>query len=260
MTITDNDQYFQNWPFSVSEEDRQQPEEAERIEFLESVYSDGFEACRDAESQTYYSAKSKLRVGNITLRGVRDRWQIELHEGIERRLTAYIIGFNAAGGAVRAWLNGCSVSEILEGIKESLTNPYKTGNGYTVYDATDEQHWPFPVSEGDSQRPEEIEKIEFLERAYSEGFDVYRVCREEVRYTATSPLGVGHIEKQKRGNCWQLRVSGGGQQLMAFVTEFRVAGAAVRACLNGQSVSDILEDINEYLIIPPKSTCSYRLD
>ena len=250
---------FQYWPFPVSEIEKSIPEEAEKIEFLKSAYLEGFDVYRDFKGDSYYCARFEARVGDITRRG-KTRWQIQLHEGIEERLFAYVTEFKVAGEAVKAWLTGCPLNEITEYVSKYLTSRASLESSINVYDPNDEQHWPFPINEENKKRPEEAEKIKFLEDAYSDGFDAYRVCRDEVRYTATSPLGIGHIVKAKKGNCWQLRVSGGGKQLMAFVTEFRAAGEAVRACLKGSSMSEILKDIDQYLIIPPKSKTSYKLN
>jgi hypothetical protein len=250
---------YQYWPFPISELDRELPGGMEKIKFLEDVHSDGFEAYRDPpEKFDYYVVQFELRVGSIMQRGLRNRWEVKLREGIETRFTAYVTEFRVAGEAVRKWLKGGTVSEIFEDITGYLTPRPEPQSSYKVYEV--EQYWPFLVSEEDRQRPEEAEKIEFLESVYANGFKVYRMCEEQVRYTAISQSHVGHIQAMERGNSWRLTLSGDEQRLMAFVTDFKIAGSAVKAWLNGRAISDILEDIKEYLTIPPKYKFSYKLD
>jgi hypothetical protein len=261
MNTAGGNQYYQYWPFPVNEEDRQRSGIAEKIEFLESIYSDGFEAYQDPKSPTYYVGKSKVRAGSILERGTRDRWSLSLTESIEPRLTALVTNFSVAGTAVRNWLNGYSASEILNDINSYLISSSKSDNVYTIYDPDDEKYWPFSVSEADRQRPEISEKIEFLEKAYSDGFETYQVCRDqEHRYVAKSQSCIGYIEEWGEGNFWNLAMFGNEQRFTAYVVNFRIAGQALINWLNERKISSIIEDINEYLIIPPGFTSSYTLE
>jgi hypothetical protein len=131
MTQTDNDQY---WPFQISEEDNQLPEKAEKIEFLESTYSEGFEAYRESGGLDFYGAKSKSRSGYIMQRARRNRWEFVLSENGDERLTAFVTNFKVAGTAVRAWLNERSVSDILDDVNGYLTIPPGLKFSYAVYD------------------------------------------------------------------------------------------------------------------------------
>jgi hypothetical protein len=264
MTKTDHYQY---WPFPVSETDKQSLEEAEKIEFLKSAYFDGFKAYREVPGESLYGAKSNTRSGIIVQRSFRNnRWEFRLDENIERRLIAFVTDFRIAGTALKDWLNGRSVNEILIDIKEYLIISPGTKGGYTVYDPKDEQHWPFPLSEADKQSPDEAAKIEFLESIYSDGFEVYRVRREkeQERYVARFQSYLGSITQwgSKKGKgeiCWQFSAFDGHKQLTAFITDFRVAGTALRALLNGRSVNDTLEDIKEYLTVPLGFSESYTI-
>jgi hypothetical protein len=259
MATTHRYTCYQYWPFPISNLDRELPGGMEKIKFLEDVYSDGFEAYRDPPDKfDYYVVRSKSHIGSILQRGLRNRWEIELTENGETRFKAYVTEFRVAGEEVRKWLNGGTVSEILEDITGYLTPRSGSRSSYKVYEV--EQYWPFPVSEKDRQRPEEAEKREFLESVYADGFKVYRMCKEQVRYTANAQSRTGHIQAMERGNCWRLTLSGDEQRFMAFMTDFKIAGAAVRAWLHGRAVSDILEDIKEYLTIPPKYKFSHTLD
>jgi hypothetical protein len=267
MTSMNDDQRGNRyWPFPVGETDRLFPELAEKIEFLEGVYSDGFKAYWALPEQSIYGASSKTRSGMIVQRGRKNRWEFRLDENIEQRLTAFITDFEVAGTAVRAWLNGRSVNDILEDIKEYLTLLSGLKTSYTVYDKKDEKHWPFTVSEEERQRPGVAKKIEFLESVYSDGFEVYRVHRESKRerYVAKSQSRLGFIvewtpEKGKE-IFWEFGVSESGRQgFTAFLTDFKVAGTALRAWLNGRSATDILEDIKEYLTVPSGCNESFIL-
>jgi hypothetical protein len=138
--MTDSNQHFQYWPFPVSEEEKQLPEEAVKIEFLESVYSDGFKAYRDCGGLDCYGAKSKSRSGVILQRARRNRWEFRLYdlndnENVDRRLTAFVTDFRVAGTALRTWLNERSVNDILNDINGYLTVPPGLDGSYTVHDA-----------------------------------------------------------------------------------------------------------------------------
>jgi hypothetical protein len=261
MTTTYRYPNFQYWPFPVSDEEKQSPEKIVKIKFLENAYSEGFEAYREPPDKLdYYVACSKSRTGCIVQRGIRNRWEFTLSEYIETRFTAYVTEFRIAGEAVRAWLNGGTVNEIFDNIKDHLAVLSGAQSSYKVYEV--EQYWPFPISEEEKQSPEAMEKIDFLERIYSEGFEAYRKSQDEVRYTAKSQVRLGHISAWKWGPCWRIELFDydNDQKLTAFVAEFRVAASAVRACLNRLPLHEILEDIKEHLIVPPKLKWSYKLE
>jgi hypothetical protein len=67
MSTTENNSYFRPWPFPVSDEDKQSPEEAQKIEFLESIYSDGFEVyrVRREKEQERYGAQFHPYLGSV---------------------------------------------------------------------------------------------------------------------------------------------------------------------------------------------------
>ena len=120
MTSTDRYQY---WPFPISEEERQIPEQAEKLDFLQDVYSDGFQCYRAVRGLDNYCAYSESRTGIILQRGPKTRWQLLLHEGEETCFSALVTTFKVAGTAVRAWLDGRTTNEILEDVKEYLVSP-----------------------------------------------------------------------------------------------------------------------------------------
>ncbi len=120
MTSTDRYQY---WPFPISEEERQIPEQAEKLDFLQDAYSDGFQSYREVRGLDNYGAYSESRSGCILQRGRKNRWEFLLHEGDETCFSALVTTFKVAGAAVRAWLNGRTTQEILEDVKEYLISP-----------------------------------------------------------------------------------------------------------------------------------------
>jgi hypothetical protein len=136
--MTDSNQYCQYWPFFVSEEEKQLPEEAAKIEFLENVYADGFEAYRDSGGLDCYGAKSKTRSGVILQRARKNLWEFRLYdlndtdESVDRKLTAFVTDFRVAGSALRVWLNGQSESNILEKVNEYLVIPPGLKYSYTL--------------------------------------------------------------------------------------------------------------------------------
>ncbi|MEE3719722.1 hypothetical protein V2H45_23555 [Tumidithrix elongata RA019] len=120
MTSTNDYQY---WPFPVSEEERQIPEQAEKLDFLQDAYLDGFESYRAVRGMDDYGANSELRSGYILQRGRQNRWEFLLGEGNKTRFSALVTSFKVAGAGVRAWLSGRTTSDILEDVKEYLISP-----------------------------------------------------------------------------------------------------------------------------------------
>ena len=123
------------WPFPVSEEDRQSYELAEKIEFLESIYSDGFKAYWALPEQSIYGASSPSRSGMIVQRGRKNKWEFRLDENLKQTSTAFVDDFKVASKALRGWLNGQTLDEILEEIKDNLTLLPGLKTSYTIYRA-----------------------------------------------------------------------------------------------------------------------------
>jgi hypothetical protein len=135
MTGKDSYRY---WPFQVEAEVRQLPEVAEKVEFLEGIYSDGFKAFQEVPGESFYGALSETRSGEIIQRSFRNnRWELRLSENFERRLVAFVTDFSVAGKALRAWLNGRSVDEILQDIREYLTLLSGVKDSYTIFSSDD---------------------------------------------------------------------------------------------------------------------------
>ncbi|TYQ30101.1 hypothetical protein [Pseudanabaena sp. UWO310] len=120
MTSTND---YQFWPFPVSEEERQIPEQAEKLDFLQDVYSDGFESYRAVHGLDDYGANSESRSGYILQRGRKNRWEFLLLEGGDILFSALVNCFKVAGAALRAWLSGRTTNDILENVKEYLISP-----------------------------------------------------------------------------------------------------------------------------------------
>jgi len=78
-----------------------------------------------------YGARSKEREGCMLERG-RDRREVRLAEGDQRRLLAFINGFATAGDAVKHWLGGACPTEIVELISDSLVTPPGAEASYIV--------------------------------------------------------------------------------------------------------------------------------
>jgi hypothetical protein len=114
---------YQYWPFPVSEEERQIPEQDEKLKFLESAYSDGFESYRTFQGLDNYGANSKSRSVYILQRGRKNRWEFLLSEDSNLCLSALVNDFGIAGEAVRAWLNEGSTIDIIDDINKYLINP-----------------------------------------------------------------------------------------------------------------------------------------
>jgi hypothetical protein len=115
-----NNANYEYWPFSVSQDEKLLPEQAEKLEFLESAYLDGFESYRAVQGLDDYGAKSTSRSGYILQRGRKNRWEFLLWQGDKIKFSALVTNFKVAGIAVRAWLNEQAISEIIETINEHL--------------------------------------------------------------------------------------------------------------------------------------------
>jgi hypothetical protein len=131
--------YYQYWSFTISEEDRKLPKYNELIEFFESIDSDGFKVYWELPGESLYGAKAETRSGEIIQRSfTNNRWELSLSEKLRPRLTAFVSDFRAAGIALRGWLNGQSVNDILEDINEHLTLLSGLKSTHTIYDPKDE--------------------------------------------------------------------------------------------------------------------------
>jgi hypothetical protein len=132
--------HYQYWPFPVGEEEeRKLPEYAELIEFFEGIYSDDFKVYWELPGESFYGAKAETRSGEIIQRSfTKSRWELNLSEKLRPRLTAFVDDFRTAGIALRGWLNGQSVTDILEGINEHLTLLSGLKSSYTIYDSKNE--------------------------------------------------------------------------------------------------------------------------
>lgn len=91
-----------------------------KVTFLKTRYDDGYESFRFGIND--YGARSKEREGCILERG-RNRWEIRLAQGNERRLLAFVSDFSVAGGAVRQWLAGACAKGIAQNISSCLVTP-----------------------------------------------------------------------------------------------------------------------------------------
>jgi hypothetical protein len=247
--------YFEYWPFPINEAEKTSQEELEKFEFLKDIYFDGFKAYREIGKWDEYATESETRKGFISRRGVKNRWELNLSEA-GSRLTAFVNNFSVAGEAVKEWLNGNQISDILENIKDYLIIPSKLGSSYIVYGI--QQYWPFPFCEEEKQRSELIEKIDFLQSAYLDGFKAYRDTQKQVRYGAKSQSREGYIQKAEKGNLWEFKLLDIDQEhFRALVTDFVIAGQAVKMWLSGRSINDVFEIINNYLAIPSGLQASY---
>jgi hypothetical protein len=111
---------YDYWPFAVATADASMPQEDDKVTFLKAAYDDGYESFRFGIND--YGARSKEREGCILERG-RNRWEIRLAQGNERRLLAFVNDFSVAGQAVKRWLVGASAKEIVQNISSSLVSP-----------------------------------------------------------------------------------------------------------------------------------------
>lgn len=123
------------------------------------------------------------------------------------------------------------------------------------------QYWLFPISEEDGRKlPNYVELIEFFAGIYADGAKVYWELPRETFYGAETETRSGHIiQRSFTRSRWQLDLFEKRRpRLTAYVDDFRTAGIALRAWLNGQSINNIFEDINEHLILlgGQKSSCT----
>jgi hypothetical protein len=128
--------YRQYWPFPITELENQSSGEMEKIDFLQNVCSDGFAAYRTVGIWDEYGVESKSRSGFVIRRGLKNRWEFELFaKDAGPQLTAFVTSFEVSGTALRDWLNGRSVSEILEDINKYLAVlPGAKRSSYTLYE------------------------------------------------------------------------------------------------------------------------------
>lgn len=111
---------YQYWPFAVVSAEGLAPQGCDQVAFLRATHAQGYESFRFGMND--YGAKSSEREGCILERG-RNRWEIRLALGEERRLVAYVNEFSAAAEAVTQWLQGACAKDILHSIAERLETP-----------------------------------------------------------------------------------------------------------------------------------------
>jgi hypothetical protein len=255
---------YRVWPFQTSKQDIQKFGIAEKIAFLEGSHAKGFEAYWMPQGYEY-GANTQSRSGCTVQLIYESIWELILKENSNRRLTAFTDNFQIAGQAIISWLSGQSSENILENIDKYLIVPPELSYSHKIYDAdtsSHRQYWPFAITKAENQFPEEIEKIEFLKNVYDDSFAAYRMVEEWDHYGVESESRSGIVIRRGIKNRWEFRLyaEGKGTQLTAFVTSFEVSGTALRAWLNGRSVSEILEDINKHLaVLPGKERSSYKV-
>ncbi len=111
---------YDYWPFAVATAAPVAFPEDDKVTFLKAAYDDGYESFRFGIND--YGARSKEREGCILERG-RNRWEIRLAQGNERRLLAFVNNFSVAGHAVKRWLAGERAEQIVRDISSSLMTP-----------------------------------------------------------------------------------------------------------------------------------------
>lgn len=111
---------YDYWPFPVATADAAVSQEDDKVVFLKSAFEDGYESFRFGIND--YGARSHEREGCILERG-RNRWEVRLAQGNERRLLAFVNAFTAAGEAVKQWLGGACAKEIVRNLASSLVIP-----------------------------------------------------------------------------------------------------------------------------------------
>lgn len=124
------------------------------------------------------------------------------------------------------------------------------------------QYWPFSVGEEEERKlPEYAELIEFFKGIHSDGFKVYWELPGESLYGAKGETRSGEIiQRSFTKSRWEINLSEKFRpRFTAFVDDFRTAGIALRSWLNGQSTTNILEDVNEHLTLLSGLKSSYTI-
>ncbi|MCH8921768.1 MAG: hypothetical protein IIA67_01325 [Planctomycetes bacterium] len=117
------------WPFSVEPAASRSPQETEKVEFFETACDNGYESFRFGIND--YGARSQAREGCILERG-RNKWEIRLAEGEQRRLSAFVDDFKSAGQAIQQWLDGSPVRRIVHDIHDRLITPPGAEASYVI--------------------------------------------------------------------------------------------------------------------------------
>lgn len=126
---------YEYWPFPVSDADTNAPDYADKISFLKSATEVGAESYKFGMNN--YGAKTTTRSGIILERG-RRRWEIRLSEDEVRRLSAFTQCFAVAGASVKTWLQGNTVSCVLEQLREHLVVPPGLSESYVVHESEED--------------------------------------------------------------------------------------------------------------------------
>jgi hypothetical protein len=121
----------------------------------------------------------------------------------------------------------------------------------------DYEYWPFPLSDAEAADPEFADKVAFLKEASEAGAESYKFGINN--YGAKSKHRSGIILERGRRR-WEVRLSQDNvRRVSAFVSCFSFAGIAVNSWLRGGTISQILDELNEHLIVPPGLKESYTI-
>jgi hypothetical protein len=119
------------------------------------------------------------------------------------------------------------------------------------------QYWPFEVPPAETRTAQEHREIGFLQRATTRGFLAYRF--------GINDFGARHANREgcilERGRTrWEVRLAEAEERaLLAYLSDFDVAGAAICDWLEGKNAEHILADISEHLVKMPGAKASYSL-
>jgi hypothetical protein len=119
---------YQYWPFDAQSTVRDSA--IKQTRFLESAFNLGYEAFTCGMND--YGARSAEREGLIIERGRTGRWEVCLADANDRALSAYVNDFTVAANAVKQWLSGKQVNEIVKLLQEHLITLPGAKASYTI--------------------------------------------------------------------------------------------------------------------------------
>lgn len=122
---------YEYWPFPVDDANTALPDVADKIAFMQQASDAGAESYKFGINN--FGARFAHRSGIIMERG-RHRWELRLSQGDQRCISAFTRCFVPAGNAVMAWLEGDTISAVLQKLTEHLVVPPGMKASYTIHD------------------------------------------------------------------------------------------------------------------------------
>jgi len=118
------------------------------------------------------------------------------------------------------------------------------------------RYWPFEVSAQEQGTPTRLGQVQFLAKAYQDGYHPYLEGGDFVATNADKRAGT--IIARGSKSRWEVVLSHANEKAAsAFVDDFCCAANAVLRWLGGDEVGAIIAECKGHLVVPPGAVLSH---